>query len=166
MQGSRVLSEPENVRQAADLPESRELKSEMRLARKESWAALGPLTLLLICPAIFIAACSTTPVPPPTANQVVLIWLKHPQRAGDRVRLVRMAHSLRMIPGVLRVEAGRTVPPLGPRAHQDFDLGVVITFRDRAALQRYEKDPHHVEAMRRYLKPLVRHYEVYNLGNR
>ena len=79
---------------------------------------------------------------------------------------MRAAHSLRMIPGVLRVETGRTISPLGPDVPRDFDLGVVITFRDRAALQRYQRDPRHLEAMRRYLEPLVRHYEVYNLSDR
>ncbi len=93
------------------------------------------------------------------------MWLKHPDRSADRAQLIRAAHSLRMIPGVLRVQAGGAVPPIGPHP-QDFDLGVVITFRDRAALQRYENDPRHVEAMRRYLRTLVRHYEVYNLTPR
>ena len=58
------------------------------------------------------------------------------------------------------------VPMLAPGVDHSFDLGVVITFRDRAALQRYEKDPRHLDAMRRYLRPLVRHYEVYNLNGR
>ena len=79
---------------------------------------------------------------------------------------MRAAQSLRMIPGVLRVETGRTISPLGPDVPRDFDLGVVITFRDPAALQRYQRDPGHLEAMRRYLDPLVRHYEVYNLNDR
>ncbi len=97
---------------------------------------------------------------------VVLMWLRHPQRVADRDKIVHMAHSLRRIPGVLRVEAGRSIAPLGPNPPRDFDLGVVITFRDRAALQRYERDPRHLEAMQRYLKPLVRHYDVYNLIGR
>ncbi|MGH8092099.1 MAG: Dabb family protein [Chthoniobacterales bacterium] len=133
----------------------------MRPKKREGRKALGPIALFLICPAIFLAACATTPPPPVT--HVVLIWLKHPHRVADRTQLVRMAHSLRMIPGVLQVEAGGSIPPLGPSVHHDFDLGVVVTFRDRSALQRYEKDPRHLEAMSHYLRPLVRHYEVYNL---
>jgi hypothetical protein len=95
-----------------------------------------------------------------------LIWLKHPERSADRAQLTRAAHSLRMIPGVLRVQTGRSVPTLPSGADRSFDLGVVITFRDRAALQRYEKDPRHLEAMRRYLQPLVRRYEIYNSTGR
>jgi hypothetical protein len=157
---------PENVRQATDLSEIRGLKREMRPARRESQTALGPLALLLLWPAIFLAACSTAPMPPPAVSHVVLLWLKHPHRLADRDKIVRMAHSLRGIPGVLEVKAGRSIGSVGPNPPRDFDLGVVITFRDRAALQRYERDPRHLEAMRRYLDPLVRHYEVYNLVGR
>ncbi len=104
----------ENVRQAADLSEIRGLKREMRPARRESQTALGPLALLLLWPAIFLAACSTAPRPPPTVTHVVLLWLKHPHRATDRDKIVRMAHSLRRIPGVLQVEAGRSIGLVGP----------------------------------------------------
>ncbi len=70
-----------------------------------------------------------------------------------------------MIPGVMKVETGRSVPSLAPGADQSFDLGVVITFRDRASLRRYEKDPRHLDAMQRYLRPTVRRYEVFNLSS-
>jgi hypothetical protein len=113
-----------------------------------------------------LGACQTAPPASSPLTRVVLIWLKHPERSADRTQLSRAAHSLRMIPGVLRVQTGRSVPTLPAGADRSFDLGVVITFRDRAALQRYEKDPRHLEAMRRYLQPLVRRYEIYNLTGR
>lgn len=71
-----------------------------------------------------------------------------------------------MIPGVVKVEAGGALPALAPEVDRSFDLGVVITFRDQAALRRYQKDPRHLEAMRHYLRPLVRRCEVYNLTGR
>ena len=55
-----------------------------------------------------------------------------------------------MIPGVLRVQTGAVPAAADWSNRPDFDLGIVITFRDRAALRRYEKDPRHLEAMRRY----------------
>ena len=139
---------------------------ELIAEKKDLWPGLGPIAFLLIFPGLWLAACSTTPPPRPTVTHVVLMWLKHPQRAADRAQLIRAANSLRMIPGVLRVEAGRSALPAGPYLHRDFDLGVVITFRDRAVLQRYERDPLHLDAMRPYLELLVRHYEVYNLSGR
>lgn len=123
----------------------------------------GAGATLALC--LFLFGCGTVPAPSPAVTHVVLMWLKHPDRGGDRAQLIRAAHSLRMIPGVMRVEAGGAVP-VPPGADRSFNLGVVITFRDRASLRRYEKDPRHLEAMRRYLRPLVRRYEVYNLSGR
>ena len=155
---------PENVRQAADLPEIREPKKVMKPSPRNNRCRLGVGATVAIC--LFLVSCATVPGPSPTVTHVVLMWLKHPESGADRAQLIRAARSLRMIPGVMRVEAGRVVPTLPPGVDRSFDLGVVITFRDRFALQRYEKDPRHLEAMRRYLRPLVRHYEVYNLGGR
>ena len=124
------------------------------------------LALLAGC-ALFFAGCMAVPPPLPSVTHVVLMWLKNPDHPGDRAQLIRASHSLRMIPGVTRVETGRaTLPPLPAGVDRSFDLAVVITFRDRLALQRYQNDPRHLEAVRRYLRPLVRRYEIYNLGDR
>jgi len=141
-------------------------KKAMRRFREISPIRLGGFARLAICSSILLGACQTAPPVSSTVTRVVLIWLKHPERSADRAQLSRAAHSLRMIPGVLRVQTGRSVPTLPSGADRSFDLGVVITFRDRAALQRYEKDPRHLEAMRRYLQPLVRRYEIYNSTDR
>ena len=125
---------------------------------------IGASATLAMC--FFPVGCGTPPAPALTVTRVILMWMKHPDRSADRARLKRAASSSRMFPGVLRVEAGRTVPELPPELDCSLGLGVVITFRDRAALQRYEKDPRHLEAMRRYLQPLVRRYEVYNFSSR
>ena len=138
----------------------------MRQLSEKNGIRVGGFAALAICCWVLLGACATNPPAPTTVTHVVLMWLKHPERSADRAQLIRASHSLRVIPGVLRVETGRTAPPVGPHPPQGFDLGVVITFRDRAALERYEKDPRHVAAMHRYLRPLVRHYEVYNLTSR
>lgn len=137
----------------------------MRRIGEGNGIGLGAFAKLAIC-SLVLGGCLTAPPVSPTVTHVVLMWLKHPERSADRAQLIRAAHSLRMIPGVLRVQAGLAVPTLAPGVDRSFDLGVVITFRDRAALQRYEKDPQHADAMRRYLRPLVRRYEVYNLSGR
>ncbi len=121
--------------------------------------------MLAICAAL-LGGCLIAPPVAPAVTRVILVWLRHPERPGDRAQVIRAAHTLRMIPGVVKVKAGGPIPAAGRQTRRDFDLGVVITFRNRAALQRYEKDPRHLEAMRRYLQPLVRHYEVYNLSGR
>jgi hypothetical protein len=138
----------------------------MGLRQWKKNGATGFVGLAALAFFFFLDACVSPPPPGPNVTHVVLMWLKHPERAEDRAELIRAARSLRLIPGVLRVETGRVVPPIGAQTPRDFDLGVAVTFRDRAALDRYEKDPRHSVAMQRYLHPLVRRYEVYNLGGR
>jgi hypothetical protein len=127
---------------------------------------LGGIAVVSLGAFFLCNSCLTPPPPGPNVRHVVLIWLSHPERSADRAALIRAAHSLQRMPGVVQVETGRSVPRLGPDIRRDYDLAVVITFRDRAALLRYENDPRHFEAMRRYLRPLVRHYETYNLAVR
>jgi hypothetical protein len=141
-------------------------KIGMNLGPTNRCSRLAGTATLTICVSVFLDACSITPTPSTTVTHVVLMWLKNPESAADRAQLVRASRSLRMIPGVLQVQTGRTVPLPRAGVDQSFDLGVVITFRDRAALQRYEKDPRHVAAVRYYLRPLVRRYVVYNSNDR
>lgn len=139
------------------------LKRMSRMGKKGRLVCAAFATLL---PLFFAGACSVTPKALPPVTRVVLVWMKDPGDAAARGQVVRAARSLRMIPGVTKVETGRNVPVSGLGLDRTFDLGVMITFRNRAALQRYEKDPRHLEAMRRYLKPLVRRYEVFNIDGR
>lgn len=94
------------------------------------------------------------------------MWMKRPDSIYDRTQLIHAARSLQMMPGVVRVDTGRTVPMENDQTDRSFDLGVAITFRDRAALQRFEHDPRRASAMERYLSPLVQRYVVYDLGTR
>ena len=116
--------------------------------------------------ALDLAACTaTTPSVPQAVTRVVLIWLKNPSSATDRAQIIRTAQALRMMPGVAKVTTGRAAVPAAA-TDRSFDLGVIITFRDRAAYLRYERDPHHAQAIERFLRPLVQRYEVYNQGVR
>lgn len=149
------------------MPICPKFENEKGMRRLKGCTRIGLATFakLALCSLILLGACSTAPPLSVPVSHVVLMWLKDPESSADRAQLVRAAHSLQMIPGVLRVQTGRDVPAV-PYRSQDFDLGVVITFRDRAAWRRYEKDPRNADTMRRYLQPLVRHYEIYNLSGR
>src|SRR5436190_12785135 len=109
----------------------------MNLGTKNRCVGFAGLATLTICVSIFLGSCGTIPAPSGAVTHVALMWLKHPERTADRAQLVRAAHSLRMIPGVLRVQTGRPVPTPRGGIDQSYDLGVVITFRDRLALERY-----------------------------
>ncbi|MGI8889814.1 MAG: Dabb family protein [Chthoniobacterales bacterium] len=119
---------------------------------------------LLASGGLILGSCGTLTAPPAAPRtHVVLMWLRHPERRADREQLVRSVHSMRMMRGVQKAETATSVADLPPGADRSFDLAALITFRDVAALQRFEKDPRHLEAMRRYARRLLRRYEVYNL---
>ncbi len=130
------------------------------------YGRLGRALVALVGALVICGGCSTLVAPPPPFRHVVLVWLKHPDRPDDRAQLVRTARSLRMVRGVVRVETSNNVADLPAGADRSFDLAIVITFRDRAALDRFGKDARHRAAVGRYLRPLVRRQEIYNFDGR
>jgi hypothetical protein len=98
-------------------------------------------------------------------TQVLLFWLKRPENVDDQNFLLRGLRSLRRVRGVSDVRAGRQVPVSGPGFESSFDIGLVMIFRDRDALEKFERDPHRRQALDAMLQPLVRRYVVYNFVN-
>jgi hypothetical protein len=99
---------------------------------------------------------------PGNINHVVIFWLKRPGNGHDLARLRRASESFRVMPDVLRVDVGRGLPVRRPGIEQAFDLCVVFTFRNQAALDRFAADPRHKAAIQSVLKPLVKRYTVFN----
>ena len=64
-----------------------------------------------------------------------------------------------------RVDAGTGMPITRPGIEQSFDVGVVIVFRDRGALENFEKTPRHLDAIREVMQPLAKRYVIYNFSN-
>lgn len=132
------------------------------ICQKSDWGRLA----FAIGLALTSGACSTTPTQPRAVTHIVLMWLKHPRSGSEHAQLLRAAYSVRMIPGVVRIETGSAIPVPDAPANRNFDLGLMITFRDQSSLERYEKGQRYGDAMQRYLRPLVRRYVAYNLGTR
>jgi hypothetical protein len=99
---------------------------------------------------------------PPRVSHVVIIWLKHPGNARDQQTLIRASEHFRRISGVLRVEAGTGMPVGRPGIEQPFDVGIVVTFKNRRALESFQSNPRHQLAVRQVLAPLARRFVVYN----
>src|SRR5881392_3033899 len=98
-------------------------------------------------------------------THVMLFWLKRPGNVDDQNFLRRALRSLRRVRGVNDVRVGRSLPVARPGLEQSFDLGVVMTFRDREALEKFERDQRREQAIDAMLRPLVRQYIVYNFVN-
>ena len=95
-------------------------------------------------------------------THVVIFWLKRPGNVGDRALLARASEKFRKMPGILRVEVGNALPVRRAGIEQPFDLCVVFTFANQAALEGFDKDPQHAAAVRTVLKPLVKRFIVFN----
>src|SRR5438132_8982249 len=98
-------------------------------------------------------------------THVMLFWLKRPGNADDQNFLLRALRTLRRVRGVNDVRVGRPLPVDRPGLEQSFDVGVIMTFRDREALERFERDQRREQAIDAMLRPLVRRYTVYNFVN-
>ena len=95
-------------------------------------------------------------------THVMLFWLKRPGNVDDQNVLLR---ALRKLRGVSDVRVGRPFPVDRPGLEQSFDLGAVVIFRDREALEKFEHDPRRGGAIDAMVQPLVRRYVVYNFAN-
>ena len=98
-------------------------------------------------------------------THVMLFWLKRPGNVDDQNFLRRALRTLRRARGVNDVRVGRPMLVDRPSEEQSFDLGVVMTFRDRQALEKFERDQRREQAIDAMLRPLVRQYTVYNFVN-
>ena len=96
---------------------------------------------------------------------VMLFWLRRSGNVDDQNVLLRGLRTLRSVRGVNGVRVGRPLPVDRPGLEQSFDLGAVVIFRDREALQKFERDPRRRGALDAMLQPLVRRYIVYNFAN-
>jgi len=98
-------------------------------------------------------------------SHVAFVWLKRQGNVADQQLLIRASKRFRKIRGVVRVDAGAGMPVTRPGIEQSFDVGVVIVFRDRGALESFEKTPRHLAAIREIMQPLAKRYVIYNFSN-
>ena len=114
--------------------------------------------LLLVWPAQPALANGTAdPV-----EHVVVVWLKSPGNAEHRRRIIDESEVLRRIPGVIGLRIGEMIPSERSIVDSTFDVALIVSFIDRAALDTYLTHPVHVELVENTLKPLVEKIRVYD----
>ena len=133
-------------------------------------------TVTRICAAwvtlIAFAGCQTQRAPEVSAKpratitHVVLCWLKTPGDEAGRQKIIETSKTFASIPGVVSVTSGRVLPSTRPVVDSSYDVGMVITFTDEAALRAYDGHPTHRKAVDEVLKPLVGKFVVYDYISR
>jgi hypothetical protein len=123
----------------------------------------APFTLIAL-----LCACSASPPPraaPGTITHVVICYLRQPADPADRQKLIDASKDFRNIPGVLDVRVGKVLPSTRPVVVSDYDVGVVITYKDAQAMKNYATHPIHEKAVREVLQPLTSKVIIYDFVN-
>lgn len=92
---------------------------------------------------------------PGEVEHIVMMWLKKKGDAATRAQIIATAQGFKDIPGIVALSAGEPIPSKRPVVDSSFDVAIVIRFKDKAALDAYEKNPKHVKAVTEVLKPAV-----------
>lgn len=98
-------------------------------------------------------------------EHVVLFWLKDPTDHATRQKIIDATETFHEIPGVLAVRHGQAVPSTRPIVDSSFDIGVVITFKDRASLDGYGPHPIHQKAAQ-VIQPNTKQIKVYDIESK
>ena len=124
---------------------------------------------LWLCALILVTGCASEKCKSCSAHDsprmvhVVVCWLKTPGDENASQRLIDASHNfVGTIPGLIRVDAGRVSASTRPSVDSSYDVAIVMTFVDEAALINYGKSSQHQQAVRDVLRPLVDHYVVYD----
>jgi len=106
---------------------------------------------------VFLSGCATAAKPAKAGElyHVGLVWLKEPGNAEQREKLIAAAHSFaREIPEVQFLSVGQTLPKTSSWADASFDICFVMRLEDKAAMDRYAKNPVHLKAAQEAFLPL------------
>ena len=95
-------------------------------------------------------------------HHIVLLWQKLPGNPTHRKQLIEASQAFADIPGVKSVHAGRAVLSERDMVDDSFDVAIVLSFKDKAALQHYLDHPDHQQAVTDTLQPLVDKIVVYD----
>lgn len=128
--------------------------------------AFAAYRLLPLAVAAWVATgCAHRPAQPDPrpVQHVVICWLKNPGDADARAALLATCGPLRAIPGLQAVHAGTTVPSERAVVDDSFDVALVMTFSDVAAMQSYVTHPAHQNILRDVVAPLVSRVVIYDI---
>ena len=117
------------------------------------------ICLLIACLAMPLAWANGTV---DSVEHVVVVWLKTPGNSEHRRRIIAESEVLLDIPGVTGLRAGVMIPSERPIVDSSFDVAMIISFTDTAAMQAYLDHPVHVKLVKETLKPLVNRIRVYD----
>jgi hypothetical protein len=128
------------------------------------------LSMSLMLMTLSLASCAKILYAPMYQNgsisHVVVCTLKNHGNEADRNKLIDAARELRKINGVADIEVGTCLPSDRPIVVGDYDVAMVVFFRDESYMKKYLADPMHVKLAKEVLEPLTSKIVVYDFVNR
>lgn len=114
---------------------------------------------LALCAALVVSCAQVGLQPtaqPGQVSHVVLVWLKNKSSAADRAKVIETTKMFcKQIPGIIAMDVGESLPSTRPVVDSSFDIGFVMRFENKAAMDAYEKHPIHTKAVKEILAPLA-----------
>jgi hypothetical protein len=107
------------------------------------------------------AVCAADEARP--VEHVVIVWLKDSGNVEQRAKILDESIVLQSIPGVVSIKSGQVIASERSIVDSSFDVALIVSFSDRAALDAYLVHPVHVQLVEETLKPLVARIQVYDL---
>ncbi len=127
-----------------------------RACRAADWLAVLLLWLGALLPAVCAADAARI-------EHVVIVWLKDSGNLEQRARVLAESAALKSIPGVLSINSGQAAPSERAIVDSSFDVALIVSLADRAALASYLTHPLHLQLVEQTLKPLVARILVYDI---
>ena len=128
------------------------------------------LSMSLLLMTLSLASCSKILYAPMyqtgTVSHVVVCTLKNHGNEADRNKLIDAARELRKVSSVMDIEVGTVLPSDRPIVVGDYDVAMVVFFRDESYMKKYLTDPMHVKLAKEVLEPLTSKIVVYDFVNR
>lgn len=127
------------------------------------------LALTLLVALTGLTACQGKMTPdsglssPGRVQHIVLVWLKEPGNETARTAVIESSRGLESIPGVLAVSVGTPLPQDRDIVDSSYDVGIIITLENSAALEIYLPHPIHRAMIEEVVRPLVERYRVYDI---
>jgi hypothetical protein len=110
-----------------------------------------------------LLACLSPVVPADGIEHIVFVWLNDPGNAAHREQVLAASTALAAIPGVTGLKTGQVVTSDRPVVDSSYDVGLIVSLEDQAALDAYLVHPLHVQLVEDTLQPLVKRIQVYDL---
>jgi hypothetical protein len=98
-----------------------------------------------------------------TIEHIVIIWLKQPGNTHAQDTVIKASQVLKTIPGVISLRSGKAVPSQRNIVDSSFDVSLIISFINKAALDAYLVHPTHRKLLEEIMKPLVDRIRVYDV---